>query len=63
MRETVLTFFVFQVAVDVAKQLALGSLKPTRTRPLMERFMNYFLTRPPLLDSVLLKTVTKKVHF
>ncbi|VDD93908.1 unnamed protein product, partial [Enterobius vermicularis] len=53
--------YLEKVAVSVAKQLATGALKPDRTRPFLERTVNYFLTRPPLLEKVLLRTVTKKV--
>lgn len=53
--------YLEKVAISVAKQLASGTLKPNRTRPLLERTINYILTKPPFLDKVLLKTATNKV--
>uniref|UniRef100_A0A9J2PEP1 enoyl-CoA hydratase n=1 Tax=Ascaris lumbricoides TaxID=6252 RepID=A0A9J2PEP1_ASCLU len=49
-----------QIAVDVARGLSSGKLKFERKRPPLERVTNYFLTRRPLLDSVVLKMARNK---
>ncbi|VDM41177.1 unnamed protein product [Toxocara canis] len=53
--------YLQKVAVDIAKSLSSGKLKLERKRPLAERITNYFLTRRPLLDSVVLKMARDKI--
>lgn len=53
--------YLQKVAVEAAKGLSSGALKIDRTRPLVERVLNYFLVRPPLLDSVVLRMARDKV--
>uniref|UniRef100_A0AC34RC90 Enoyl-CoA hydratase n=1 Tax=Panagrolaimus sp. JU765 TaxID=591449 RepID=A0AC34RC90_9BILA len=53
--------YLEQIAVQTAKDLADGKLKVDRTRPFIERATNYFLSRRPLLDSVVLRMARDKV--
>uniref|UniRef100_F1KS22 Trifunctional enzyme subunit alpha, mitochondrial n=1 Tax=Ascaris suum TaxID=6253 RepID=F1KS22_ASCSU len=53
--------YLQKIAVDVARGLSSGKLKFERKRPPLERVTNYFLTRRPLLDSVVLKMARNKV--
>ncbi|MFH4983289.1 hypothetical protein AB6A40_009998, partial [Gnathostoma spinigerum] len=53
--------YLEQIAVQAARGLYSGALKVNRTRPFLERVTNYFLTRPPLLDSVVLKMAHDKI--
>jgi len=50
-----------RVAFQTAKDLADGKLKVERVRPFAERATNYFLSRRPLLDSVVLRMARDKV--
>ncbi|KAI1722089.1 3-hydroxyacyl-CoA dehydrogenase, NAD binding domain-containing protein [Ditylenchus destructor] len=47
--------YLEQVAIETAKNISSGALKVTRQRPLMERVTNYFLTKRPFIDSVVLR--------
>lgn len=53
--------YVEKVAIQTALDLADKKLKVERTRPLVERVTNYFLTRRPLLDSVVIRSATDKI--
>uniref|UniRef100_A0A7E4ZXR9 Trifunctional enzyme subunit alpha, mitochondrial n=1 Tax=Panagrellus redivivus TaxID=6233 RepID=A0A7E4ZXR9_PANRE len=53
--------YLEEVAIKTAKDIVAGKLKIERTRPLVERVTNYFLSRRPLLDSVVLRTARDKV--
>uniref|UniRef100_A0A0K0EFI9 Trifunctional enzyme subunit alpha, mitochondrial n=2 Tax=Strongyloides stercoralis TaxID=6248 RepID=A0A0K0EFI9_STRER len=53
--------YLEKVAIDTAKNIANGSLKVERVRPLFERIPNYFLSRRPLIDSVVMRMAKDKV--
>ncbi|TKR59280.1 hypothetical protein L596_028976 [Steinernema carpocapsae] len=53
--------YLEEIAVQAAKDLSSGSLKIDRTRPLVERVSNYFMTRRPVLDGVVLKKARDQV--
>ncbi|CAD5209455.1 unnamed protein product [Bursaphelenchus xylophilus] len=53
--------YVMQVAIQTALDLCDKKLKIERKRPLVERVSNYFLTRRPLLDSVVIRSAKDKV--
>uniref|UniRef100_A0A0K0F5C5 Trifunctional enzyme subunit alpha, mitochondrial n=1 Tax=Strongyloides venezuelensis TaxID=75913 RepID=A0A0K0F5C5_STRVS len=53
--------YLEKVAVGVAKNIADGSLKVERVRPFPERVQNYFLSRRPLIDSVVMRMATDKI--
>ena len=53
--------YLEKIALQTAKDLADGKLKVDRTRPFVERATNYFLSRRPLLDSVVLRMARDKI--
>jgi enoyl-CoA hydratase/long-chain 3-hydroxyacyl-CoA dehydrogenase len=53
--------YLEKVAIETAKNLVSGSLKVQRVRPFVERATNYFLSRRPLLDSVVLRMAKDKI--
>uniref|UniRef100_A0A915CUT7 Uncharacterized protein n=1 Tax=Ditylenchus dipsaci TaxID=166011 RepID=A0A915CUT7_9BILA len=53
--------YLEQIAVKAAKDMSSGSLKVERKRPTMERMVNYFATRRPLIDSLFLRMARDKV--
>lgn len=53
--------YIEKVAIQTALDLADKKLKIERKRPLVEAVTNYFLTRRPLLDSVVIRSAKDKV--
>ncbi|KAL3075970.1 hypothetical protein niasHT_037223 [Heterodera trifolii] len=53
--------YLEEVAISACEQLAAGTLKINRERPLMERIQNALLTRKPLLDAVVMRMARDKV--
>lgn len=53
--------YVEQIAVQAALDISEKKLKLERKRPTLEAVTNYFLTRRPLLDSLVIRQATEKV--
>ncbi|KAI6208211.1 Mitochondrial trifunctional protein alpha subunit [Aphelenchoides besseyi] len=53
--------YLEKVAVQTALDISEGRLKVERKRPFVESATNYFLTRRPLLDSVVMRMAREKV--
>lgn len=53
--------YLEKVAIQTALDISEGRLKIERKRPLVEAVTNYFLTRRPLIDSVVLRMAREKV--
>uniref|UniRef100_A0A914H7H5 enoyl-CoA hydratase n=1 Tax=Globodera rostochiensis TaxID=31243 RepID=A0A914H7H5_GLORO len=53
--------YLEEVAISTCEQLAAGTLKVNRERPLLERVQNALLTRKPLLDAVVMRMARGKV--
>lgn len=53
--------YLEEIAIKYAQDISGGKLKIERQRPLAERATNYFLSRRPLIDSVVLRTARDKV--
>ncbi|KAK6023880.1 fatty acid oxidation complex, alpha subunit [Ostertagia ostertagi] len=52
--------YLEKIAVDTARQIADGSLKVTRVRPLVERLMNKAMTNSFVLDKLVMKMAKDK---
>lgn len=55
--------YLESVAIQTALDISSGKLKVERKRPFVEAATNYFLTRRPLIDSVVLRMARDKVNF
>lgn len=53
--------YLEEIAIKYAQDISQGKLKINRQRPLVERVSNYFLSRRPLIDSVVLRTAREKI--
>ncbi|KAK6053372.1 hypothetical protein COOONC_09123 [Cooperia oncophora] len=54
--------YLERIAVDTARQIADGTLKVTREKPLVQKLMNKALTNSFVLDKVVLKMARDKVN-
>lgn len=53
--------YLESVAIKTALDISEGRLKVERKRPFAESAVNYFLTRRPLIDSVVLRMAREKI--
>lgn len=53
--------YLEQVAISTVQNICNKTLQIERVRPLLERITNYFLSRPPLIDSVVLRKAQEAV--
>lgn len=53
--------YLEEVAIKTALDISEGKLKIERKRPFVESATNYFLTRRPLIDSVVMRMAREKV--
>uniref|UniRef100_A0AC35TNS3 Enoyl-CoA hydratase n=1 Tax=Rhabditophanes sp. KR3021 TaxID=114890 RepID=A0AC35TNS3_9BILA len=53
--------YLEEVAIKTAKNISNGSLKIERVLPFADRVQNYFLSRRPLIDSVVMRMAKEKV--